>query len=547
MKRANVIIAIEPGRLEIIAPARSLTKRFDISASDDPSQWLATLAEIKPAFTEWTEQNNLTGSRAVVVYRSHTQAVDVVSTPNARGAFVSRGEAMETARLGCTNALPYSPVEAICEATVAGHDRVGDARQTHVVVVAERNDVSAAIIAFLESAEYCVASITPFDGITLTRLVGRAIDESHGLQGWLHVGEQNSFFVLVHDGAILFQRHIDVGIESMITAMTRPILTAQREHPIELSRDDAHQILFEHGVPDFDVLIREDLDLYGKQILPVLRPVLQRMTVELRQSLRFGLKDHSRGELELVLTGQGSTMPRLCEVLSAEMELSVSTDSTAGQGEIEFIRQSMPLLNALNVMPIERVMRREKQTLRRCLFAGVFAAMTLMGIDGVQMQQKIEQLRAQVSLVETGADDAEAMELTRDRLSRALAAMSDLESRIDTTVGFHVNHRACLQELSLIASNAVRLDEIQFTLNEGVTHCRLRGMASRANTDEKRTALEAFVQRIKSSPLFMDVALKGVRVDHSDVEGSGEAFEIECVAVDIPPHRAIAAVMEQTR
>ena len=61
--------------------------------------------------------------------------------------------------------------------------------------------------------------------------------------------------------------------------------------------------------------------------MPQIQPVLQRYVVELRQSLRFGLPEEERDAIEISVSGPGSMIFGLPELIAWELKLKFSVDS----------------------------------------------------------------------------------------------------------------------------------------------------------------------------------------------------------------------------
>ena len=103
---------------------------------------------------------------------------------------------------------------------------------------------------------------------------------------------------------------------------------------------------------------RESHESYDRFLQPI---DLQRYIIELRQSLRFGLSDEERADINLTITGPGASLPGLAELLARELDVlvekdksRVAFDATApghDGGEVADVLHHRSFLNQLALVP----------------------------------------------------------------------------------------------------------------------------------------------------------------------------------------------------
>ncbi len=97
-------------------------------------------------------------------------------------------------------------------------------------------------------------------------------------------------------GRLAFVRSIGVGTESFADALVRPLRARAAETaPVSLDRESVRSVLRQVGIPSPDALIPGHPELTGASLLPVLHPVIQRLALEIKQSVRFGVEDADTG------------------------------------------------------------------------------------------------------------------------------------------------------------------------------------------------------------------------------------------------------------
>jgi Tfp pilus assembly PilM family ATPase/Tfp pilus assembly protein PilN len=504
------------------------SRRIPVELPSESTAWVKAVREAGEKLRPTIQEMSVVGARARLVYRSPTQAVDMASF-ELRGA----SQACAAAMLPCLESLPYSATTALCEASAVGRDRSGPNRRWHVVVAAERADVARMLVEMIESAGLTFESLVPMDAAIMAKHVRRALDHKGAQHGWLHFGKHSSFFVIGGQGRIRFERSIALGAETIIQSLTRPIRVPDEE-PIELDHETAKKIVHEHGIPDTDEAVLDNPPLTRAHIMPQIQPVLQRYVVELRQSLRFGLPENERDSIDITVSGPGSTVPGLSELMGWELKLNIVPDpqyadfdyqSPAGKGsELLDVMEDRQFLNLLNLQPGDTANRRQIGRLRRWLWSGAAAALVVVAFDAVHMGSRLSDTRREEKSLNAAAAELRSLHQTHQTLNAALTAMGELELTIAEEVGARPDLKAVLQELSRLAPESVRLNSMRFTRENRVMLARLYGRA--AHVDEQgRTELKPFVESLTASPLFANAELGNIDVGTAG-DGTGQRFDV---------------------
>jgi Tfp pilus assembly PilM family ATPase len=522
----NRFVAIEllPDRMDVVLVRSGrvvAARRIPTELPNEPVAWCKALRSTSGALNQAVGELGAAKSRAVVLYRSPTQAVDLASVE-----IKSAQQAEEAASLDCLGGLSYSMESATIAAKAIGRDLAGEKRKTHVVVAADRTDVLSAIVDVVQTAGLRPEIVTPTDAAITSMISQRALRRAAPLQAWLYIGQQSSFFLIAGDGRVHFGRSLGLGIETLARTLTRPIRVRGREEPVELDFDTAASIIHRVGVPRGEQIVYEPLGLTGTQLRPLVQPVLQRYIVELRQSMRFSLPDGDLQGLPMTLLGPGGALAGFDELL--EQELDVSPQRGGGEAvydralpgcagsELHDAIQDQGALRALTVLPPELASKRRSTELRRWMWAGVAAAVVLIVLDSVRLSQQVEQAGRYAANLAGQVTEDEALKSTRLKLTNAKAALTSLESDIDAELSACVSFRAVLQELSALTPESVRLTNMTFSTREGRSVAALRGYAIKSTSGSQGAAatadseLKSFIEQLQTSVLIESVVLLNV-------------------------------------
>ncbi len=516
--------------------------RLPLDLSNEPTTWAKAVRGTGSKLKEIVKELDAEGASVRVLYRSPAQSVDLHSF-----ALRTASQACAAAVLPLAESLPYSMSSANMDAVAVGRDASGADRRWHVVVAADRGDVIRAIVEMVETAGLKFDSATPIDAAILAGVVRTALTYAGPQHGWLHFGKHSSFFVLGGSGCVRFVRSIALGTETIVKTLTRPIRTTD-ETSINLDHDTAQRIFYDHGIPETDDVLDESLQLRRRHIMPQIQPVLQRYVVELRQSLRFGLSEDDRQAIEITVSGPGSTIPGLAELIAWELNLKFATDTRysdydfrapAGDGsELRDAIDNTQFLDRLNLQPAEAALRRQAGRLRRWLWAGAAAALAFIALDTVQVRSRLTDARQQAAALTIAATEAVGMQETHRKILAAGAAINDLEQTIAAEASAALNMRAILQELSLVTPASIKLNSLRFARTGDIVRARLHGRAIEIDTVTGQTEVGLFITMLKKSPLFREAGLRDVERG-SFAEGNGERFEASFEAVLAPDISAI--------
>lgn len=553
MKKRETYIQLAGDRLVLAMPGPDGALRHasaPITLSQEPGQWIKEVSRLSSTLREFVERLGVEGSAAHVLYTGPTQAVAIESLP-----VRSTAQATEAAKLSCLDTVNYASASATCEALLIGRDGFGETKRMHVVVAMERDDVLGELAQCVEDAGLKFASALPIDAPIMAQLAERGLADDEPAAR-LYLGESSSLFVISGRRSLLFARRLGLGFDSLVNALTRPIRARSGEEPVTLSEKQAREILLEHGMPDRDAVIHREPELCGMHIIPVLQPVLQRIVVELKQSLRFSLSEESAETVPIRCLGPGSRIPGLTQVIALELGVSLaddeSNDAATGAsdprspaltvdsiGLLTDAVRDRRILRDFALLPAAHACEQHRTKLQRWIWAGAAAALVMVAIDGFRHHAAVESLSAQKATMLSHHSELDAFQRTSTALAGALGEMSRIERSVDAELRDHFDGYAALAELAELTPETIHLSEITFRQMDTGVVGTITGLARHGANEQ--TALKAYVEEIRRSPLFADAALGNVQVSR-EAGRMGERFEALLTLTPLPrPEKAEVA------
>ncbi len=513
-------------------------RRLPLSIDAEAGKWIKSIQGAAKAVQTAAAEMDAVGASAVVLYHSPTECAEYASLSSR-----SVAEAQQAAILSCADALSCPIDLAVCEAMVMGRDRTGSAPHIHMVISADHDETVSGIASMVQEAGLKFISATPMDAAVMAGLASRALKHADNQVGYLYVGEHRSFFVIAAKGSILFARPISLGLNALVSSLTRPIRMTGTADAIELSAETAREILFRHGFPDRQSVVCEQPHLTGGQIVPLLQPVLQRLIVELRQSLRFALPEDQRESVKLRVCGPGCAVPRFTSIIADELHVQATCDDryvaydwqkpeSSGSELFDGTMERRALMR-LGLQPRHIARKRQAARLRQWLWTGTAAALVLIGTDSARLHHNLVETRIAATAAVTRGEGMKSLQLTGEKLLAAAAAMDKLDAAIARQSGTQLDLGACMHEFARLTPPTIKLTQVTLRQSDGRMLGHVSGYAFETQSSGGRTQLEPFVDQLRASPLFMNVSLTNVQVGTMAAK-SGERFELDFGGVAAP-------------
>lgn len=557
----HVIIEVSPTRLELVVVrgrrvAASASRR--IAAPDFESAWPRSLDQLHGLLGELVQSTGCRGATAMVVFHSPAAAATVCSCPVSFSAAEAEGAAGLAVAAVADFPIDGEPCEVRSVLVDAPVSKDGPARQSHMLCAAATGTDTHAIAAWINSSGLRFGGAVPASAVTLLGAlrgawaIGRRAGDRSAV---LWIGEHGSALASVTEGSVRFVRSIAMGVESLVEALGQP-LRGREEGAAELTLDvqSARRLLGEVGVPAPDAPLPGYEGFTGAAMLPVIQPGLQRITIETKQSLRFGLPEPERATVRLAIAGPGAAVPGLGQWIARQCGLTLAeggepvpganTQSATVGAVAECVRgdESLPWL-----LPAQLVRQRSMRRARAALFAGVAMAGALLAFEWRTAATNLAAESDRVARLEQSAEADRRYALTRDAAMAARMALVSVEGRARSTMGETGDAAGALAAIAAAAPEGVRLSLIDVAHENGACVCRVSGFVRLSESEDPSAVIKSFVDELGRVPVVSAARLgstQRVLVDGAQ----SQTFDLTLRLVALPVAQVRAATdTEETR
>ena len=505
MGRSKLFIEVSSSRISVFRATRPahtcLSQRLDPSAIE--RIWEGQPAEAAAALASMTAQFGGDATNPIVFYQSPTSASGLFSCPT------QVRDVTSAARMSLSDMASFDVEDNPWSVQPIDRDRSGQSKRRHIAVCADTDEALRHLRDCCESANAIDATFVPIEAALLSRAVDTAIGLSIGDEPLISVffGQSRSVIVAAHQQRLLLVRQVGFGTDRLTEALGAAIEDTAPTDPEGL----AERLLFGSGLPKPG----EDLELGGRtfsasDVLPAIQPALQRLVVEVRQSIRFGLSDEHRTP-NILISGSGASIPRLDEAFGEELGCPCVADSPSPSYTNLDIAHAAHAWNhglRVSLRENESSTTTARNSLRNALYAGSAAAVLIGAGAAALLSTKPLQPQSPSALDEAalanvvGADPAEAS-------LRAAAVRATLRA-VDHSTGSQTDMAAVLREICVLTADAAILTDIEITGDADAARCSLRGYIQ-GPSDSTPGQLRELIDRLHRSPLVASIRLESTQ------------------------------------
>ncbi|MBL0926553.1 MAG: hypothetical protein IBJ11_02730 [Phycisphaerales bacterium] len=555
MARKRAIIEVSPARIEL-----AIVRGSDVlqavsdhhDTADWNANWPAALAQLSAKLRQWVAETASAGLPASVVYTGAEARAGVFACPAGAG----RQAAERAAQLALTDAAGFS-VEANPHAfsclQAPQRGAAADAAQIHTLGFTDRESSVASIFQWLSAAGLRPDGAIPVEA-ALIRAAARAAAESTADGGktiLLMFGEQTSVLAAADAGRLRFVRTAGFGAELLAEALTRP-MQARAPAPgadppsVTLARAEARELLYRVGIPERTAVVDEARGLLASSVLPLLQPVLQRLVLEIKQSVRFGVAEDERAAYRLRIAGYGAAIPRLATVLGELCGFSADTATAAGGPQPTSAASGgvAAVLGAgegfAGLRPRSMDSAAESRKIQAALWSGVAAAMALTAGHALITRSSLgtEQQTAAQIVARAGKEDPAAK--LNAQLIAERAGVTAALTRIDQKLGQSADFAALLRLFSEQTPEEIILSEVVLVDQTSGAEATLRGQARPSGSAPAAAVLRSYLDRLSGMPIVASVQMGGAqRVVINGAEF--QDFQVSLRLVELPRSQGDAA------
>ena len=381
--------------------------------------WPHALGALRPVLAKWVADLHLAGTETTILYAAPSSSAAVYSCPATAG----RPDALRAAELAIRGAGNFTAGASTLDlqplaSALRGHAHAAADQHLHTLAAADTNQSTSALAAWASATGLQPTQILPGD-IPPLLAATQTLARQHAMTAWMWFGEHSSIIAAGNQDALRFVRTISLGTESLAEALTRPMRSTQPNgSAITLDRQAARRLLYRAGIPAPEVIVDHTLGITGSAMLPLLQPILQRIAIELKQSLRYGLSDAERTEIALRLDGAGSLISNLGSSLAQSAGITAAPggatppaavgeligDPAAGDGTVA--AWSVLPACTLNLLPLDIENHATMHKVRSRALAGFVGAAALITLYGGTTFLTLRTERHRLDALRIGASTA---------------------------------------------------------------------------------------------------------------------------------------------
>ncbi|MFC1806988.1 pilus assembly protein PilM [Candidatus Omnitrophota bacterium] len=348
------------------------------------------------------------------------------------------------------------------------------------------------------------------------------------------IGYAATNLIVIKKEKIKFIRQIGCGDRDFTSAMTGTFIAGQDK--MGISSEEAEKIKREVGLPQQESSEQVHGVISAGQIISMLRPVVERMSSEIKRSFDFYSVQYGEGQVsKMILTGGGSKIRNLDKDLSKRLAVPVSLLDTPpglkikirsndeGPGPMDFsllagaVGACLSDISGVNLIPVSykaRKMKRLEIASARYIFIFIFILLIASYIFNVA------QKKALVNLL--SARKPEWHQLVE--IQNLYTLTSQKNSIVNKTLKQQIPVYVLFKKLSNIIPKNAKFDRL--TISNEVSHIQIRGLVY-GSSEAAGQALADFIKAVEEAPFFQRVHL--ISSQHAKSSGK-EALRFEIKA-----------------
>ena len=327
MSKEQDILILEASPIELrlsrVIVARGEVKFLDAQAfrAQDQEEDGSALGDQQAldALAEYVSRNGWNGKDLWCLLSGSAVACQYFDMPPLKGNSLKQAVLL---KLG--QQLHFSVDDALVDVHPLEPPKSADDDQIRVAATAIRRNVIKAVVETCNRLKSPLMMLSAVPSV-LTALALSAKDDACEMQAVLHVGEDASTLIILQDGRPYVTSEIEIGGCDFATALTRPIIDG--DNVIQLDAEQAIALRDEVGIPRHDLQI-ESLGITGGRLLPLLEPLLQKLSLQLTQWMTFAATSADGKKVSRIeLVGPGAEIPGLASAIAIRVGVDASEAS----------------------------------------------------------------------------------------------------------------------------------------------------------------------------------------------------------------------------
>jgi len=431
--------------------------------------------------------------------------------------------------------IPFDMKEAELDWQVIGESTDKDgAKKIDLMLACGKRDLVDRHVKIAKGAGLSVVDIksAPFSS---SYIVEGSESSKEGIVSVLDIGAMDSTFSFYRDGKLSFIRELPFGSEQFTSSISGVLLSDKGR--IELTREKAEEIKREFGIPkDPNQALRDGIT--ASQIMPLIRPSLERLIQEIRRSIDYFTSSFDADAPKILyLSGGGSRLKGLDTYLKDELKFKVDRLPVAdlvemGEGlDKKSLDEAMVQLAGSigatlgrnkrpHLLPreyrTEKIEAIEKVSLR---VAGItLGVILLLSIIGVKFQER--DYKNRLANARLHLETIDQINRIKDRIVKRTELVEEIRSG-------YVLPDWILKEVGHLIPGSAVINK--FELDQGGNSLALKGYIV-AREHMAQEEITSFIKNLERSPFFKEASLESS--DKARYEGKDALqFTLRCILI----------------
>ena len=348
----------------------------------------------------------------------------------------------------------------------------------------------------------------PAQSIALAQVARDTIDASRSADDLIvgiHPAEESTAIAIARRGELMLARSLELGFSMLREAYLRAIQdedTSYAERFLAATR----RLMETEGVPSPKSQSDDAMTIFQTA-----RPFLQRLCIELKQTIRFTLGEEELDDATIRLTGPGAAIPRFADMLSEEVGFrSVRTIEPARRPTEPGFGIATSLAcdeSALSISPPGLVESNERSSRRAAILYGAVGAALLLAGDAAYVHHTAGVVDDRVATLERQID--EWNERAQAGLGIGAPTMaSSLETIIASDSALRADWGVILAEVVATRPDDIWLTGVSGERDRAGSVLTLEAIASSSDPGvDPHDRIARFVETLQSSPLIAEASL----------------------------------------
>lgn len=418
------------------------------------------------------------------------------------------------------------------------------------------------LFAWMNRCQVAVDQMVPRDAWVTHQAMQNAISAADDT-AILYFGERSSFIGYCEDGEPKLARLIEIGYNKLAEVYERVMngdhegsgsLEAESSESKKVAGIDGFVELFRGGIPVSKSKAGDQA--YLKELLPAMSPILQRISIEVKQTFRFA-SSIERTPSRLMICGPGAAIPSVGVAMSQSIDMHIdilpeskdfAPSEIFGYGTVELCAATILDLE-LKLLPKAAQEIQVRKGFDRALKAGAFGAAVLLGGQYLHADRVSEKLDASLNDQSTEILRIEADQSRRESIRGMAGTIGSTAKLIEDSMGKRIDWVGFLGSLPNEDHPMIQIHELQGRMNSARPTVNLSGISTAvADGEDASQVLSEYIKALREIPNVKRIEIGSTSRSLVDESNWGLNFiltiEIETMDGDFSPYIALGRVSQ---